>query len=153
MAGADETLQRIRNSFEAAKARTRHFRRLNSCAIFVSIIVGALGAFLAGAAAIKASEIASEADTQDQIVYAAELNVFGMSYRTVCGGAAILSLLAAISSGLQKGLDLPGKEGKARSCMARLISLELAASTKRQSQEQIEEEYGKVLGEYPELLA
>jgi hypothetical protein len=79
--------------------------------------------------------------------------VFGRNYSVVCGAAAILSLIATISSGLQKGLDLPGQEGKARSCMARLLALELAASGKRQSAEQIDEEYRRVVGEYPELFA
>jgi hypothetical protein len=149
--GADDAIQRIRTSLEAAKARTRRFRRLNSTAIFVSIIFGALAAFLAGAAAIKAGQIA--ADAQGQLIYADSMNVLGGSYSAVCGAAAILSLLATISSGLQKGLDLPGKEGKSRSCMARLLALELAASAKRQSAEQIDEEYGRVVGEYPELFA
>lgn len=151
--GADDALQRIRMSLEAAKGRTRRFRRLNSAAIFVSIIVAALAAFLAGAAAIKADQIAGQADQQSQPLYRDSMNVLGASYSTVCGAAAILSLLATVSSGLQKGLDLPGKEGKARSCMARLLSLELAASAKRQSPELIEEEYGRVVGEYPELFA
>jgi hypothetical protein len=146
--GVDDALQRIRTSLEAAKARTRRFRRLNSTAIFVSIIVGALAAFLAGAAAIEAGQAEKEGP-----LYAESMKVLGSSYSTVCGAAAILSLLAAISSGLQKGLDLPGQEGKARSCMARLLSLELAASAKRQSPEQIEDEYGRVVGEYPELFA
>jgi hypothetical protein len=148
--GADDALLRIRTSLEAAKARTRRFRQLNSTAIFVSIIVGALAAFLAGAAAIKAGQFTSQAE--GQLVYADSMTVFGGSYSTVCGAAAILSLLATISSGLQKGLDLPGKEGNARSCMARLLALELAASAKRQSPEHIEEEYVKVVGEYPELF-
>jgi hypothetical protein len=37
--------------------------------------------------------------------------------------------------------------------MARLLALELAASGKRQSAEQIDEEYRRVVGEYPELFA
>ncbi len=140
--GAEDALQRIRTSLDAAKERTRRFRRMNSTAIFVSIIFGALAAFLAGAAAIKAGQ-----------PYPDSMEVLGQSYSAVCGAAAILSLLATISSGLQKGLDLPGQEGKARSCMARLLALELAASGKRQSAEQLDDEYGRVVGEYPELFA
>ena len=150
--GADDALQRIRTSLEAAKGRTRRFRRLNSTAIFVSIIVGTLAAFLAGAAAVKAGQSESQA-AQGQVVYADSMKVFGRSYSAVCGAAAILSLIATISSGLQKGLDLPGQEGKARGCMARLLALELAASAKRQSAEQIDDEYRRVVGEYPELFA
>jgi hypothetical protein len=70
--GADDALRRIRTSLEAAKARTRRFRRMH-----------------------------------------------------VCGAAAIPSLLA----------------------------LELAASGKRHSPEQIDDEYQRVVGEYPELFA
>jgi uncharacterized membrane protein YidH (DUF202 family) len=149
--GVDDALQRIRTSLEGARARTRRFRRLNSTAILVSIILGAVAAFLAGAAAIKAERISR--DAKGQLVYADSMTVFGESYSTVCGAAAILSLLATISSGLQKGLDLPGQEGRARSCMARLLTLELAASANRQSREQVEDEYGRVVGEYPELFA
>ena len=149
--GADDALQRIRASLDAAKTRTRRFRRLNSTAIFVSIIVGSLAAFLAGAAAVKAQENAGLA-AKGQPLYADSMSVFGQSYAAVCGAAAVLSLLAAISSGLQKGLDLPGQEGKARSCMARLLSLELAASAKRQSPDHIDEEYRRLVGEYPELF-
>jgi hypothetical protein len=150
--GADNALQRIRTSLEAAKWRTRRFRRLNSTAIFVSVIVGSLAAFLAGAAAVKAAQSEDQA-AQGQVLYSDSLKVFGRNYSVVCGAAAILSLIAAISSGLQKGLDLPGQEGKARSCMARLLALELAASGKRQNSEQIDEEYRRVIGEYPELFA
>jgi hypothetical protein len=150
--GADDALQRIRTSLEAAKWRTRRFRRLNSTAIFVSIIVGALAAFLAGAAAVKAAQSEGQA-AQGQVLYSDSLKVFGRNYSLVCGAAAILSLIATISSGLQKGLDLPGQEGKARSCLARLLALELAASGKRQTAEQIDEEYRRVVGEYPELFA
>jgi hypothetical protein len=75
-----------------------------------------------------------------------------LSWVTTCGAAAVLSLVAGLSTGLHKGLGVSTRLSRASTCAGKLRALELAASLGRRDSVELARECEQVAVEYADLL-
>jgi hypothetical protein len=129
-----DRLQWIQARRERAEVQEQRYRRTNTRAIFVSILTGSAATAVAGFAAASA---------------AAPIG----SWRVTCGIVAMLTLIATVSAGLQKQLDLSGNLVKLSSCLGRLRALEYAASMGTRAVPEIDAECEDIVRQYPEFVA
>ena len=157
MDSTDEVLQHIRNSMKVSIMHVHRFRRINTTIIVFTIISSIAATFFSGTAAVtvaNAATASASAATPGQRDWHKNkaAAVLGMDYATVCAIAAGLSFFSAIFTGLQVAFGLPAKLENASACMGKLMALEFSASMKRQSSDDIEDEYRKVITNYPEFI-
>ena len=111
-------IQRKRATVEAlvAAAVPRKKRLLN-----LSIIGGALAAVLTTGPAVGGQPFATWLKTT--------LDLTGPSWQLLCGGAAVCSLVATVSTQLLKSNNLEERVYRGQSCRAKLEALEVGLST------------------------
>jgi hypothetical protein len=162
MDSTDEVLRHIRNSLKVSCLHVHRFRRINTIIIVVTIISSIAATFFSGTAAVTVANASTTSATASTAVAAnagqrdwhnnKAAAVLGMDYATVCAIAAGLSFFSAIFTGLQVAFGLPAKLENASACMGKLMALEFSASMKRQNSDDIEDEYRKVITNYPEFI-
>lgn len=160
MDSTDEILQHIRNSLKVSILHVHRFRRINTVIIVVTIISSIAATFFSGSAAVTVANVSTVSASAETTANPGQRDwhknkaaaVLGMDYATACALAAGLSLFSAIFTGLQVAFGLSTKLENASACMGKLMALEFSATMKRQSSDDIEDEYRKVITNYPEFI-
>ena len=127
-------LEWIRAGLRAAEAHVRRLRRADTWAIVVGTAASAAAAFIAGITAVQ------------------QRPVVAGTWTTTCALAAILSLAAALATGLHKGLAISDRLTKASACTGKLRALDLAATLGGRAPPDLAQECAQVAAEYPDFL-
>jgi hypothetical protein len=130
---ANDRLIWIRSRLERADAQATRTRRANLRAIYASLFASTAATALAG--------------------FAVAANAPVGSWRITCGIVAILTFVAALSTGLQKQLDLTGNFSRLAACVGRLRALEYAVSMGTRSLTEVDAECEEIVRTYPEFVA
>jgi hypothetical protein len=131
----EKLTQRISASLLSADQYTKRNQRLNSTLVFITIVSSALTAFLTGLTA------ATGPVPMPGI----------LDWRGACSMGAVLSVITAISSGVNQQLNIGKRLMDGSQCVGRLRALELVASTKTREVDEITNEYAEILRTYAEV--
>lgn len=127
-------LEWIRAGLRAAEAHVRRLRRADTWAIVVGTAASAAAAFIAGITAVE------------------QRPVVAATWTATCALAALLSLAAALATGLHKGLAISDRLTKASACTGKLRALDLAATLGGRAPPDLTRECQQVAAEYPDFL-
>jgi hypothetical protein len=130
---ASPQLEWIRTGLRAAESHVRRLRRADTWSIIVGTAASATAAFVAGVTAVQKQPLVS-------------------SWATTCAVAALLSLAAALATGLHKGLGISDRLTKASACSGKLRALDLAATLGGRAVPDLTRECEQVAAEYPDFL-
>ena len=133
--GGSPQLQWIRNGLKAAESHVRRLRKADTWAIVVGTAASGAAAFIAGVTAVQQRPLVAG------------------TWSTTCGVAALLSLAAALSTGLHKGLAISDRLTKASACTGKLRALDLAATLGGRAAPDLARECEQVAAEYPDFLS
>jgi hypothetical protein len=131
---ASPQLDWIRNAMRAAEAHVRRLRRADAWAIIIGTIASGLAAFVAGITAVQKQPLVAG------------------SWANTCAVAAVLSLAAALATGLHKGLGISDRLTKASACSGKLRALDLAATLGGRAPTDLARECEQVAAEFPDFL-
>jgi hypothetical protein len=124
----------IRTGMNAAESHVRRLRRADTWAIVVGTATSGLAAFVAGVTAVQKQPLV------------------GGTWANTCAVAALLSLAAALATGLHKGLGISDRLTKASACSGKLRALDLAATLGGRAPTDLARECEQVAAEYPDFL-
>lgn len=115
-----------------AEARVTEVRRANTRAVTVALGASALSAFLTALPSAMGTPLAG-------------------SWRITCMVAAILSAIAAVTTGLQAQLRFADRLTSATDCLGRLRALEVQLSLGTLQPDAAAREFTEIIARYPEF--
>jgi hypothetical protein len=133
-AAANPQLDWIKNSLRVVEPRLRRLRRADTLAIIVGTVASTGATAVAGITAVLNRPAVTG------------------SWGSTCALAALLSLAAAVSTGLHKGLGVSTNLSKASACAGKLRALDLAATLRGATGADLTRDCEAILAEYPEFL-
>jgi len=127
-------LQWIKTGLKAAETHVRRLRKADTWAIVVGTGASSMAAFIAGVTAVQQRPLVTG------------------TWASTCAVAAGLSLAAALSTGLHKGLGISDRLTKASACTGKLRALDIAATMGGRAPPNLARECEQVAAEYPDFL-
>jgi hypothetical protein len=135
-ASPDLLIQRVQDSLKQAQAYTTRHRKLHTTLTIMGIITSALTTLVAGGTATQGMLSPTRLDWPV----------------AACSLAALLSLVAAITGGLNQQWNLAERLMQGQNCVGRLRAIDVAFATGSRSPEELARDYEDIVRTFTVVL-